>query len=439
MEENKKLQSYLNHVISCACGREHSCPIREIDITPGALKRLPMLLRKYGFQRPLFVYDRTTYGLAGDDLTKALEEEAYAVDCLILPYREPVADMALCKEIEEAILPDTDVLVAVGAGTVNDTCRYVSFQKKLPYFVAGTAPSMDGYASNVSPLIVDQLKITYEAQVPLVIVADPEMLAKAPMSMIAAGVGDILGKYTCLADWKIASIVTEEYYCEEIAELVKKAIDTVVCNLDKVALRDEESIAGIMEGLILSGIAMSYVGNSRPASGSEHHLSHYWEMMFLMEGKPPVFHGTKVGIGTVVVLELYKQLLRRSESGIDFAAACKKADDFSMENWSKRMEAAYGAAAADVIALEETVHKNAPFLVKKRLRILEENWEQIVGIIKELPKPEEVANMLHMLGAPVKPSEVGISDKQVEYAVKTAKELRNRFGILQMRFDLQME
>lgn len=117
------------------------------------------------------------------------------------------------------------------------------------------------------------MKVTYGAKVPNAIIGDVTILKNAPMDMIAAGVGDILGK--CLVDWKLSNMILGEYYCTEIVKIVRKAIDIVVSETDNILKREDDSIKKVMEALVLSGIAMSYTKNSRPASGSEHHLSHY--------------------------------------------------------------------------------------------------------------------------------------------------------------------
>lgn len=431
--EYNRIQSYLNHVISCPCGKEHSCNIREVEVKRGALMRLPEWIRKYGFQKPLFVYDETTYALAGERIAALMEKAGIQGDTYIIPFPEPVADTEVCALVGAAIREDTDLVVAVGSGTINDVCRYESHQKHVPYFIVGTAPSMDGYASNVSPLIVNNLKITYIAQIPMAIIGDSEFLTEAPMNMIAAGVGDILGKYTCLMDWKIANEVVGEYHCEMLHTLVQEAIKAVVSNLDGLKKRDEKAVEGVMEGLILSGIAMSFAGNSRPASGSEHHLSHYWEMMFLLEGKPPVFHGTKVGIGTVQVLRMYERLLNTS---VDFGEARIKAKEFRREPWEEEMKKLYGPAAGEVIDLENKIQKNAPDQVLKRLDMIEAHWKKLCELMRTLPSSEEVAEMLRGLDAPAEPAEVGIGREHVRNAIVAAKELRDRFGLLQLLFDL---
>lgn len=114
------------------------------------------------------------------------------------------------------------------------------------------------------------------------------------MEMITAGLGDILGKYTCLLDWKMAHIITGEYYCSHIADMVKEAVEIVVEESTRIKDRNPDAVKAVTEALVLSGIAMSFVGNSRPASGSEHHLSHYWEMKFQAEGKNQFYTVSKL-------------------------------------------------------------------------------------------------------------------------------------------------
>ena len=187
--------------------------------------------------------------------------------------------------------------------------------------IFATAPSMDGFVSVGAALIHNHVKTTYQAHVPVAVLGDPEILAKAPMEMIVAGLGDILGKYTCLVDWKMAHLIEDEYYCEVIDKMVKESIEIVVEESDGIKQRDQEAVKHLMEALVLTGVAMSFVGNSRPASGSEHHLSHYWEMQFQMEGKKPILHGIKVGVGMLAVIKMYEMLEKEAP---DFAAAKKR-------------------------------------------------------------------------------------------------------------------
>ena len=244
----------------------------------------------------------------------------------------------------------------------------------------------------------------------------------------------IRDRYTCLTDWKMAQIINGEYYCESIVQMVRTSLQSVAENIEKAAARDEQTVGKIMEALVLTGIAMSFVGNSRPASGSEHHISHYWEMMFLHEGKKAVLHGTKVGIGTVAVSKMYDWLW---ETPVDFDAARRLAQARSYEAWAKEIRRAYPEAAEGVLALEQETGKNSTEGVLRRIDAIEAHFAEMKAFARSwLPKSEEIRKMLAQYGAPVNPHEVGISAQQIEDGVLYAKELRNRYGLLQILFDI---
>lgn len=194
--------------------------------------------------------------------------------------------------------------------------------------------------------------------------------------------------------------------------------------------RNIEAVESIMEGLILTGIAMSYIGNSRPASGSEHHMSHYWEMMFLLKREPDPLHGTKVGIGTVVAIRLYRMLREKQ----NLFPLPKYKFDFDM--WEKEIVDAYGLSASGVIELERKLGKNAVSDVSERREKFKEKQEEIFALIDKLPDEEYIIDILKSVNAPFYPKQIGIDKDVFRRSIYYAKELRNRFGLLQIVFDL---
>lgn len=418
------INDYLGQNFSCACGRIHHVPIWRIIIGEAAVNGLPEILAELSCKKAFFLYDATTYSVAGEKIGRVIRKSQIPFSEYILFDAEPVPDEKTIGSVLIHFDPSCDIIIAAGSGTLNDICRFVSFRLHLPYIVMATAPSMDGYASGVAPLIVNHMKTTYEAHAPAAIIGDTDILKEAPIEMIAAGVGDILGKYTCLTDWEIAHMVNDEYYCESIAGMVKKSIHTVTGHL---------AIHSIMEALIMSGIAMSFAGNSRPASGSEHHLSHFWEMTFLMQGKKPILHGTKVGVATVAIVKAYEKLRERV---IDFSLAKEKASDFSAEKWEACIQKTYKAASASVISLEKTAYKNAPDQVIRRIDILETGWSRIIAVMAKLPPSDTIKDILLSLQAPADPIAVGIDRETFINSFLYAKDLRNRYGLLQLLYDL---
>lgn len=421
---------YLKKDINCECGHIHNCQISDILVEKNAIKRLPELVIAGGYRKICIVSDIKTQAAAGDKVEETLKQHNIHYYKIVFETDALVPDETALELLEAQVDPECDLILAVGSGTINDLCKYFSFQRHMDYFIIATAPSMDGYASNVAPLIINNVKTTYEVGMPKAIIGELEILSKAPMSMITAGVGDILGKYVCLADWKLSQIINGEYHCSYVENLIRTSIETVVNASEKIKSRDEESVGAVMEALILSGIGMSYIGNSRPASGSEHHLSHYWEMMFLQADRPCAWHGTKVAVGTVIALGLYHRL-EEFLADIDTA----KASCFDEEKWKKNIEAAYGVAACGVIALEEKVHKNADSGVNARRKIIAEHREEILKMAAGLPDAGEIKTLLEEMGAPSLPKEIGVPPKMVENSILYAKELRNRYGLLQLLFD----
>ena len=191
-------KKYLQKEISCSCGKTHFCDIEEIIIEDHAIKHLTRILSKHTYKKLCVVCDKHTEKAAGFQVYEELETAGYDYDKIIFHDPELVPDEEALVSLFTQIPNNCDLILAVGSGTINDLCRYVSYKMKIDYYIIGTAPSMDGYASNVSPLIIQHLKTTFEARPARVILGDLDIIANAPLHMIAAGVGDIIGKYVCL-------------------------------------------------------------------------------------------------------------------------------------------------------------------------------------------------------------------------------------------------
>ena len=454
------LQSLLGKEMHCSCGRVHSTDLKAIDIGRGALQRRPGVLRGLGFHKAYLAADVNTWEAAGKEASAILSSEDFAFQSFVLPDPALVPDEAAVGALLLHLPEDTDVVLAVGTGTINDLCKYVSHIKGLPCVILATAPSMDGFVSTGAALIVDHVKVTYEAQSPVAVIADTEIMAQAPMEMITAGLGDMLGKYTCLLDWKLARLITGEYYCEHVAGMVRTALRTILAQSSRIRERDPEVMGSITEALVLTGIAMKFVGSSRPASGCEHHMSHYWEMQFYMHGKKAVLHGTKVGVAAIACLKMYDMLAEVlgascPDSGKDSAKASSRnsnklfsashpnlfaaaaAVPFDRSAWEEEIRAVFGEAADGILALEEKTHKNDPAARNTRLDTIRDRRREILWAIRhELPAVSEIEELLLSLDAPVHPEQIGVSLQEVRGAVLYAREVRERYTLLRMLWDL---
>ena len=292
--------------IDCVCGKHHTCDIHYVAVEKGAISHLTELTKD--FQSVLLVADENTYAAAGAQTEAALGNKLarkviFSGKTILIPNEEAVAGV-------DEKMDGIDLIVGVGSGVIQDLCKYVAHTNNLPYFVVATAPSMDGYTSTGAAMIMGGMKVTYAAKVPNAIVADTEVLKNAPMDMIQAGYGDIVGKYSALNDWLLSNAVNGEYLCKEIYDLTMDMVEKTLSLADGLVNRDEESVRVLMEALIVVGIAMSFAGSSRPASGSEHHLSHYFEITGIVRGEEYFPHGIDVAYSTVITAALREEILK---------------------------------------------------------------------------------------------------------------------------------
>lgn len=432
--ENMSIENYLNRQFTCECGRKHMAELNTVIIKQNALEEVPVFMREHRYLKAFVVSDAITFRIAGEKICRLLEDSGLEYVSHIFTQERFRPDEKALGELMVNFSTSTDIIIAVGTGSINDLCRFASYKWKIPFLIAATAPPMDGFASSIAALSVNNYKTTFEAHTPQAIVADTDILKHAPVSMIAAGLGDTLGKYTCLCDWKLSRLINGEYYCGRVVDMVYQCVKRAHENVERIARRDEKAVESIMEALVLTGVAMSFVGNSRPASGCEHHLSHFWEIKLEQMNRPPILHGLQVGLGTVLILKI-AEILRTKE--VDFALAREKARAFRFEKWREKIEEIYGHAAEGVIELKKHVQKHNIQKRLERIERIEKEWSQICILLEEdMPRAEEMIRILKRLDAPYLPEQKGLDDELVWQAVVYGMEVRERYTILQLAADL---
>ena len=269
---------------NCSCGRNHQLVVDDVILEEGALKKLPEILNKEPYDQYkhlVMVCDDNTYEAAGKEVERLLN----GISVIKLDPENLHANEIGVAKVKEQLDPikEVDCMIAVGSGTVHDLTRYNAYERKIPFISVPTAASVDGYVSTVAAMSWYGFKKSMIAESPILVVADSRIITDAPMRLTASGVGDLLGKYTALADWKITNILDGEYICDRICEMEYDALDKLKESLDGLSNRDINAYEELMYGLLLSGLAMQMTGHSRPASGAEHHMAHFWEMAVINE------------------------------------------------------------------------------------------------------------------------------------------------------------
>lgn len=411
----------------CGCGKNHHIEVKEILIKEGVVEKLEEAMSD-GFLKeyisPLLICDTNTC-----KVTEEIMEDIYdRCQVLVLDAEGLHADQHAIEVVENNMEEDIDLILAVGTGTIHDISRYVAFQYKIPFISVPTAASVDGFVSTVAAMTWNGLKKTVPAAPPIAVYADSNIFAAAPRRLNASGVSDLFGKYICLADWKIAHMLTDEYICDEIIELEEKALRTVRSCLDDIAQGDRESCGKLMYALILSGLAMQMVGNSRPASCAEHHLSHLWEME-VINGPLDALHGEKVSIGTLIVLREYNRIARAIREG-----RCRVLSE--REDDTELLEKTFGKKHL----LEGIIEENTPDpLEEVSPARLESCLSEIADIIEELPREEELVHAMDKAGCKQSVYEIGLTEEIIPQSLKLAPYVRRRLSFLRVSRMLEIE
>ncbi len=295
---------------NCPCGQTHRCDMRKIVCGENALLELPRLLG--GCETALLVSDTNTYAAAGERAQAILhaaglsaKELIFPGDTLLIPDEHAVS--RLTQALDDS---DGTVVVAVGSGVIGDLCKYVCMEKRLPQVTVATAPSMDGYASSVAAMIFKGKKVSFTAAPPAFVLGDIDILRNAPLPMLVSGIGDIVGKLSCLCDWDLSHAINGEPLCRQVYTLVREQVDVCLSAIDGVLSREKNAVNALFSALCAAGIGMSLAGSSRPASGSEHHMAHYFEVAGLREGTPYLLHGVDVVYATAVTAFLRERLCK---------------------------------------------------------------------------------------------------------------------------------
>ena len=399
----------------CKCGMHHDTTIRDIRIGSGFVHQVGSILKENSFPKKLLlVADRNTLK-AAEGIVETLTE----FDVSYHIYDDlRVAEMHHVEELETLIEGQDIGILSVGTGSVNDPCRMAASRQNKMLCIFATAPSMDGFASYNAPLVQDGFKITYGAKSPEVVIGDTAILAAAPNELKAAGFGDMMAKYVGLIDWQVSHLLTGEYYCEAIANLVRAAVDDLMAMADKVTANDEYTAGKIFESLLMTGIAMSFTQNSRPASGAEHMISHLIECVQLRDGIIPNFHGDDVGVATLAVLKYYNELAQ-----LPSITGQKEQVD-----WDKVYRFFDNMA-------DEVRKMNEPDNIVDNVdpAKLQECWPQIVNIIRSMPSYEEVLGAMKTAGCKLTYKDIGKPQKLFDDCYYYAPYIRRRLTLLRLR------
>ena len=306
-------EKLLDTTFDCECGRSHKVPVRSIIYTEDALEHLPEVLGSFvSGRRIVLVADKRTWAIAGERAKEALEQTGWSVHDIIVP--DTGKGGPVCDDISHGWLndrmPPADIALAVGTGVVNDLTKWSAFEKDIPYAVFATAATMNGFtAANVAPTIKG-VKSLIRARPPLAVFAIPSIIVEAPFELTASGLGDTIAKPVSTADWKFNHLFCGESFCRYCSEIINSLEPYYLDRPGDIRDRRPAAIEALFNALLYSGIAMTIIGTSAPASGGEHLFSHTLDMMSSIDGVAHDLHGRQVGLGTIFASVLYDHIFK---------------------------------------------------------------------------------------------------------------------------------
>ena len=425
------MKDYLKN--PCPCGRVHTIAIDEVVIGSGAVKRLPEFVNKYG-TKPFVVADVNTFAAAGEKVCGILEAAGIPFGRFIFGDKALEPDEHAVGAAFMHFDKSCDIILGVGSGVINDICKILSNTTSKPYIIVGTAPSMDGYASATSSMSMDGVKVSLNSRCADVVIGDTDILKTAPMHMLCSGLGDMLAKFISIAEWRIAHLITGEYYCEEVAQLIRTAVKKCVDNAQGLLRREDAAIEAVFEGLVIGGVAMAYAGVSRPASGVEHYFSHVWDMRGLEFGTQVDLHGIQCAMATVKAVQLYEKVMAITPN---WEKAHAYVEDFDLNAWNEELRAFLGSSAETMIELEKKEGKYRKDTHEARFRLIEANWDAILQILREeLPTKEELCKLMDAVGISCDLNTIGVSREDAKITFRATKDIRDKYVLSRLAWDL---
>lgn len=410
---------------------------RDVVIGAGALHSVAQVFaRNFADSRAVVIADENTRAVAGEIVERELEASGVEViEPFVFPGRPTLhADYEHVETLTQSLHAHRGIPVAVGSGTINDIAKRASHESERPYMTVATAASMDGYTSFGASITKDGFKQTLECAAPRAVVADLAVLMRAPAWMTSSGYGDLLAKITAGADWIVADALEVEAIKPKEWSLVQGPLREATGRPADLHAGDPQAMESLIEGLVMSGLAMQSASSSRPASGAEHQFSHLWEMEGLGQspdhGEPPLSHGFKVAVGTVAIAALYERVLARDFATLDRAAVLR-----AWPPWNeveRRVRAALGDAELGDAALAETRAKYADAAeLAGRLELLAERWSDLRDRIRRhLIPADQAQEQLRDAQCPTDPAEIGLSVDRFKRTYRRAQMIRRRYTVL---------
>ena len=403
---------------------------KALFLGPGVIVKTGQMFRElFPGKKGVVVADTNTFRVAGVQVDSILAEAGLrAADPFIFDDPDLFAEWGFACRLKEYLAGIDAIAVAVGSGVINDLTKYVSYTLGRRYMIVGTAASMDGYTAYGASISIEGNKQTLDCPAPKGMILDPVISAQAPKELAASGYADLIAKIPAGADWMIAECIGVEPIDPFTWDLVQRNLRASLSAPDKINAGDVQATEALAEGLIMSGFAMQALQSSRPASGTEHQYSHFWDMDGLCIGGKHVSHGFKVGIGTLVSTASLEFLIGYPVNAMDIERAVSTWPDW--DGMERRIRTLFDGKPAHLArALKETRDKYVgKDELRRQLDAFVHHWPELKEKVRLQIYPfETVHDYLRRVGAPDEPEQIGISRERLRDTFRRIPYMRSRF------------
>ncbi len=403
----------------CDCGKVH--PKVEVGryTDPDAFLVLAEDASRASKGSILLVQDENTREAAGERVAKELSGAGVKYEALTLPGGIEADDKSAQRVLDQS-LPH-GLIVAVGAGTINDLGKFAAGQRGITYWTVPTAPSMNGYTSAIAAIKAGGVKRTLPAPPPEAIYVDPVVIAASPLELRQAGFCDILAKSVSDIDWQIDSLLFGGDYCSLPSALVAANESGYLSRPEAIRDGNQEATTALFEGLLISGIAMALAGSSAPASGGEHLVSHFLDMREVITGRRPSLHGLQVGAGIILSAACYREL-----AGLESLPEISAKELFDKALVS--ISPVWGEIGP-AVEKRYTLKKDQLLFLE---RLSPAKWMEVRSLCAETGSPEYYLGLRRRTGSPLTLESLNLGEDEFLLATAGARIIRERITILDL-------
>lgn len=439
----------LREIMSLQPGAEKLCDIamKDIIIEAGAADNIIETVKGLteGTKVLMVTGPSLIVDIHGNDVKKKLYaklQEAFTVEWLVID--EPGGHVHCTPENAAHImerLGEFDILIGCGGGTICDMCKYAvhnsGLEKLPPLIVVETALSVNAFSDDASVMLLSGVKRTLHSRYPDVLVIDLDIVSAAPAEMNVSGYGDLIATWTAPVDWYLSSTMgMGGNFHVAPSDMIRTQCEQLLENSAKLAANDPQVIADLANVLTLSGLSMGLAGESAPASGSEHVMSHLVDMASGVRQTGICYHGTQVAVSGLISEIVWDYLVNEFDPKSVDVEKCYP----THEEMEPKVREAFGWLDTTGSAANECWNDYQKKLTKWHankenfVKFLE-NFEEFKATVKPwLKKPEYVAECMHKANAPTRYSTLNypVDAKTATWAITNCHLMRNRFSVIDL-------